>query len=234
MKYIFAGDSWALKGFTNDNYDKGNSAPVPGDVRLADHWPWQYKHCLAPGQGNLACLDRLIAMRVPATVPVVWIWTEPGRDYGRVKNAPPHEWIEREDIFDVRTSLSHAIMSEIQSRVSNPIAFIGGLSDVDPLLTKAFGFDVLCESWQSWIAKTLNSQWFEAGWGASDVGWRMHSDGIVPGRAATFAWDEQIKEWCWWEEQGYFCHEHPTPRANQEFAQYLQPGVEQWLKNQTS
>ena len=234
MNYIFAGDSWALKGFTDLNYNKGNQQPLPGDERLADHWPWPYQHCLTPGQGNLACLDRLVAMRVPVDVPVVWVWTEPGRDYGRVRNAPPHEWIEREDIFSIRTSLNHAIMSEIRDRVSNPIAFVGGLIDVDPLLAHAFGFDVLCPSWQQWIATRLDSKWFQHGWGASDVGWRMHSDNITPGRAATFAWDEQIKEWCWWEEQGYFCHEHPTPRANAEFAQYLQPKVEQWLKNQIS
>ena len=46
-----------------------------------------------------------------------------------------------------------------------------------------------------------------------------------------FAWDEQIKEWCWWEEQGYFCHEHPSPQANQEFAQYLQPKISSWIKS---
>ena len=164
--------------------------------------------------------------------PVVWVWTEPGRDYGRIRNAPPHEWIEKEDIFDIRTSLNHAIMSEIRNRIDNPIAFIGGLSDVDPLLAQAFGFDVLCSSWQQWIATRLNSKWFQHGWGASDVGWRMHSNGITPGKAATFAWDEQIKEWCWWEEQGYFCHEHPTPQANQEFAEFLQPTVEKWLHEQ--
>jgi len=230
--YIFAGDSWALKGFTNDNYGKGNRCPLPGDERLADHWPGPYQHCLTPGQGNLACLDRLISMRVPATVPVIWVWTEPGRDYGRIRNASPHEWIEKEDMFDIRTALNHDIMSEIHCRVDNPIAFIGGLSDVDPLLAQAFGFDVLCESWQRWIAERLNSQWFKFGWGASDVGWRMHSNGITPSRAATFAWDEQIKEWCWWEENGYFCHEHPTPRANKEFAEYLQPTVEKWINEQ--
>jgi len=232
MTYIFAGDSWALKGFTDSNYDKGNQQPLPGDVRLADHWPWPYQHCLSPGQGNLACLDKLIDMRVPSTVPVIWVWTEPGRDYGRIQNAPPHEWIEREDMFELRTRLNHAIMSEIRARVENPIAFIGGLSDVDTTLAQEYGFDVLCASWQQWIAQTLNSQWFVHGWGASDVGWRMHSNGIRPGRAATFAWDEQIKEWCWWEDEGYFCHEHPTPKANEEFAQYLKPRVEQWLKNQ--
>ena len=230
MKYILAGDSWALKGYTNDNYNKKSNQPLPSDTRLADHWPWTYQHCLTPGHGNLACLDRLISMQIPQHIPVIWVYTEPGRDYGRIKNAPPHEWIEREDIFDIRTSLNHAIMSEIKDSISNPVAFIGGLSDVDPLLAQAFGFNVLHSSWQRWIAQKLNSQWFEHGWGASDVGWRMHSDNITPGKTATFAWDELIKEWCWWEDEGYFCHEHPTPRCHKEFAEYLQPQVEQWLK----
>ena len=43
MKYIFAGDSWALKGFTNDNYDKGNNQPLPGNVR-----PVSYTHLTLP------------------------------------------------------------------------------------------------------------------------------------------------------------------------------------------
>ena len=229
--FIFAGDSWALKGFTPENYNKGNEQPLPGDVRLADHWPWSYEHCLTPGQGNLSVMDRLISMRLPSNVPVIWVWTEPGRDYGRIYNKPPHEWMQSENIFSIRTAISHIIMSEIQSKVSNPIAFIGGLSDIDPLLAQKFGFDVLCESWQGWIAQRLQSKWFKLGWGAADIGWRMDSNGIGPGRAATFAWDEQIRGWCGWEEMGYFCHEHPSPRANQEFAQYLQPQVEQWLKN---
>jgi len=232
MTYVFAGDSWALKGFTNDNYDKGNTHPVSGDIRLADHWPWKYQHCLTPGQGNLACLDKLVAMNIPTDVPIIWVYTEPGRDYGRIKNQSPHDWIEKEDIFDIRTALNHVIMQEIKDCLDNPIAFIGGLSDVDPLLAQAFGFDVLNPSWQKWIAEKLNSRWFQFGWGASDVGWRMHSNKVVPSRAATFAWGEQIKEWCWWEENGYFCHEHPTPLANKEFAEYLQPVVEEWINEQ--
>ena len=48
----------------------------------------------------------------------------------------------------------------------------------------------------------------------------------------TFAWDEHIKEWCSWEDAGYFSHEHPTPRANQEFAQDLRSSVERWLDGQ--
>jgi hypothetical protein len=57
----------------------------------------------------------------------------------------------------------------------------------------------------------------------------MYSNDITPSRTATFAWDEQIKEWCWWEDQGWFCHEHPSLQAHREFAEYLEPSIRQWL-----
>lgn len=226
MNYIFAGDSWALKGFTEQNHNKGNSAPMPGDVRLADHWPWQYELALAPGKGNLAVLRQILKLQPRPNTPIVWVWTEPGRDYADLHpDQDPHEWMRREDIWALRKQLEHATIKIIQQTIPNPIAFIGGLSDIE-----STEYTVLEPSWQSWIAKRLNSQYFVRGWGASDIGWRAVHSGVTPGPAATFAWDEQIKEWCWWEEQGYFCHEHPSPRANQEFAEYLQPRVAEWLK----
>lgn len=226
IKYVFAGDSWALKGFTDTNYNQS----LNDDQRLADFWPWQYHHCITPGQGNLTCLDQLISMNIAVDIPIIWIYTEPGRDYGRIYNKPPHEWIESENIFELRATLNYAIMKEIKNKLANPVAFIGGLSDIETEIAQSLGFKVLHPSWQTWIAKTLNSQWFKFGWGASDVGWRVHSNDITPSIAATLAWDEQIKEWCWWADQGYFCHEHPSLRANQEFAKYLQPKVQAWLE----
>ena len=231
MKYIFAGDSWALKGFTEENYDQGNDSPLPGDVRLADHWPWQYCHCLTPGRGNLACLQKLKQMNAAPDVPVVWVFTEPGRDYKAITGNPEFDWIRSEEIFEIRKELIKQTFVRIKNEVPNPIGFIGGLADIDVELAESLGFTVLHPSWQRWIAETLNSQWFSFGWGASDIGWRANYNNITPSRAATFAWDEQIKEWCWWADQGYFCHEHPTPRANAEFAEYLKPRVEQWLSN---
>jgi hypothetical protein len=232
MKYVFAGDSWASKGFTEQNYQAVGQFDKT-DVHLPSFWNMPYQRCIAGGQGNLACLDRLVAMQLPEHVPIIWVYTEPGRDYARITGNPEHEWMQREDLFELRNELNSVIIKSIRHTLPNPIAFIGGLSDV-PTIPSDCKLHVLHPSWQHWIATTLNSQWFKLGWGAADIGWRMHSNNIVPGKAATFAWDEQIKEWCWWEESGYFCHEHPSPRANKEFAEYLQPKVEQWLKNQTS
>lgn len=31
---------------------------------------------------------------------------------------------------------------------------------------------------------------------------------------------------------GYMCHEHPTPRANQEFAEYLKKTIIEWYNEQ--
>jgi len=230
--FIFAGDSWALKGFTEENYHYSNEDPMPGDVRLADHWPWLYDYCLAPGKGNIFCMEKLRKKNVDPKIPVIWVFTEPGRDYGLITGRPEFEWIESENIFEIRKSLEKETFSRIRDEIKNPIGFIGGLSDIDIDLAEYYGFTVLHPSWQQWIAKKLNSQWFKFGWGACDIGWRADYNNVVPGKTATFAWDEQIKEWSWWEEQGYFCHEHPTPMANQEFAKYILPIVERWLNEQ--
>ena len=228
MNIVFAGDSWASKGFTADNHQVFHAQP--NDVRLADFWGLDYDLCITPGKGNLDLLQIITSKNIHPTVPVVWIYTEPGRDFGRICQQPEFGWMTDENIFTIRKDLDKKILLEIKNTLQNPIALIGGLSDVDKDLAESLGFTVLHPSWQRWIADKLNSQWFKFGWGASDIGWRMHSDGVRPSRAATFAWDEQIKEWCWWQEQGYFCHEHPTPRANAEFAEYLLPTVKSWLE----
>lgn len=230
-KLIFAGDSWALKGYTPENYNIVNSDPLPGDTRLADHWPWRYDLCVAPGKGNLTCLAKICNLKIASSVPIVWVFTEPGRDYALVTGRPEFEWIESENIFEIRKKLEKEILYRIRNTIPNPIGLIGGLSDVDVDIARLYGFEVLYPSWQQWIATTLSSKWFNFGWGASDIGWHANYNNARPSKAATFAWDEQIKEWCWWEEQGYFCHEHPSPRANQEFAYFIKPTVEAWLKN---
>lgn len=228
---VFAGDSWALKGYTDQNYTCDNT-PMLGDKRLTDHWNWPYTHCLTPGKGNLSVLDRLVSLNVDATVPVVWVYTEPGRDYGRITGHPEFDWITSENIFDIREELNAVILKTMRERIKNPIGLIGGLSDINVELAQSLDLEILHPSWQQWIADTLHSQHFNFGWGASDIGWRANYNDVTPSKSALFAWDEQIKEWCWWEEHGYFCHEHPTPLANKEFAEYLQPTVEKWLNEQ--
>ncbi len=229
MKYVFAGDSWALKGFTPDNWNVANHDPLPGDQRMADHWSLPYVHCLAPGRGNLSVLEKLLSMDLDPKIPVIWIYTEPGRDYGRITGLPEFDWIKSENIFQIRNELDAVILETISKKIKNPIGLVGGLSDINMELAAQHNFFVIHDSWQRWIANKLNSQWFQFGWGACDIGWRMNYNNVRPSKAATFAWDEQIKEWCWWEEQGYFCHEHPTPKANSELAEFLEPTVKEWL-----
>jgi hypothetical protein len=170
-------------------------------------------------------------MEIPSDHPIIWVYTEPGRDYAAITGRPPFEWMMSEDIFHIRDSLHAQILQRIKKTLSNPITFIGGLSDIDKSLAQDLGFHVLHHSWQKHIAEKLNSQWFQLGWGASDIGWRVHADNVKPSRTATFAWDEQIKEWCWWQDQGWFCHEHPSPMAHREFAMHLEPSMRQWLCN---
>ena len=228
MKYIFAGDSWAEKAYNESNY---NQKRTQQDQCLADFLGQEYMLCALPGESNLDVLDRIKQLDINPVVPIVWVYTEPGRDYGRITGQDKFDWLRSEDFHHTRKQLEPSILSTIRTELSNPIALIGGLADVNILLAESLGFYVLCSSWQQWIAHKLNSKHFIRGWAASDVGWRMHYNNVVPSREATFAWDEQIKEWCWWAEQGYFCHEHPTLKANTEFADYLRPKFNEWIAN---
>jgi hypothetical protein len=226
-QFLLAGDSWAWKAYTDHNYN--NSQLLPTDQRFADFWNIDYQTCITPGLGNLDILSRISAMKIPINHPIVWVYTEPGRDYAAITGRPPFEWMVSENIFHIRANLHTEILQRIKQALPNPIALIGGLSDIDQTLAQDLGFYVLHSSWQRYISEKLDSQWFQLGWGASDIGWRMHADNVTPGRTATFAWDEQIKEWCWWEDQGWFCHEHPNVKAHREFAEFLEPSMKQWL-----
>jgi hypothetical protein len=230
MKIIFAGDSWATKGYTPENYDCESAKE--SDIRLPDFWDLEYELHTAPGKGNLNLLEMLQKKPIDSAIPIVWIYTEPGRDYGTITQQPEFDWITDENIFTIRQKLNRDILDKIKITLKNPIALIGGLSDVDTQLAEELGFTVLHPSWQRWIAEKLNSQWFKFGWGASDIGWRTHYNHVTPGRTATLAWNDQITEWCWWEEHGYFCHEHPTPLAHKEFAEFIKQDVTAWCKKQ--
>ena len=59
MKYLYAGDSWASKGFTQQNWNIFSDLPVTGDVRLADFWQIPYQSLFAGGQGNLVLLEKI-------------------------------------------------------------------------------------------------------------------------------------------------------------------------------
>jgi hypothetical protein len=232
-KIILAGDSWALKAYTNHNYITSNQQlyPEPGDIRLADFWDVDYKCCFAPGEGNLKILDRIKTLVANDNkIPIVWLFAEPGRDYGKLTGDYEFHWIESEDIFNIRNNLMEQILKLIRESIPNPVALIGAASDVDKDLAEKIGFTVLCSSWQYWIAKKLNrTKHFKFGFGASDIGWRADYNNVKPSRAALFAWDDLIKEWCMWDELGFMCHEHPTPLAHKLFGEDTKQDVLNWI-----
>lgn len=228
MPYILAGDSWAWKAFTEENYTLQQLTLT--DKCLGDYLGKPFHHCITPGHGNLDILDIIVSSKLDPAQPILWVYTEPGRDYGQLVQKSEFGWLQDEDYFtNTLPELHRLTVEHIANTISNPIAFVGGLSDF-PTVDIPPHWHVLCHSWQGWIAKHLNSQWFKHGWGASDVGWRMFSNSIIPCKSIVFAWDEQIKEWCWWQDQGYFCHEHPTHLANQLFAKHIQHDFNQWFK----
>ena len=230
MNYVFAGDSWALKGFTEENYDLGNREKLPGEICLADYWQLPYIHCVNPGHGNLSILEKFKHMNISPEVPIIWVYTEPGRDYGLITGDDEFNWLRREDFFELREELDSIILTRIRESISNPIGLIGGLSDFNVEKAISLGIHILHPSWQQWTVDKLNRhQHFDFGWGTGDIGWRHDYNNVKPSRTALFHFDKRIKEWCMWEELGYFCHEHPSVKANEEFSEQLEEQVYKWL-----
>ena len=228
---IYAGDSWAWKGYTDQNFDK--QFALPSDKRMADFWGIPYITAFTTPPSNLRVLDKVKLL--DNKDPVIWIFTEPCRDYNRITGRPEFEWMWHKDFFKIRKELRMRTLEEIKSTIQNPVALIGGLSDIDTEFAESLGFKVLHSSWQKWIAQKVNNNTsFEfgidtQGWGASDIGWRMHEHpDLKPSSQVVFACHRLIQEWCHWETHGYFNHDHPTPKANQEFAEFLRDDVVRW------
>jgi hypothetical protein len=227
MKFFFIGDSWASKAFTKDNHHDWESNA--NDVRLSDFWNLDYEFCSLGGKGNLACLDYLVEKNLPQDLPIVWIYTEPGRDYGRITGNNEHKWLLKEEVFEVRKKLNQTILEEIRNRLPNPIALIGGLSDVED----ANDFTVIHPSWQQWIAKQIKFDKFKFGWGAPDVTWRMKNNKITrPSKQITYACIDWMKFNKEAELQDYMYMYHPGIKATVEFGKYLCPQINDWIEKQ--
>ena len=111
---IYAGDSWASRGFTEENYKKFSNSDMPGDVRLTHSWGLYTKNIIRGGMGNLDILDAVITADLSPKDCIIWIYTEPGRDYKRITGSDEFGWITSEDTFELRTTLDREILTRIK------------------------------------------------------------------------------------------------------------------------
>lgn len=229
-KTFFVGDSWALKAWSKED-EYTTPEPRPDDVRLADFWDIEYTLISCPGKGNLEITKKLVVQSKPGDK-IIWIFTEPLRDYANyINDNDQFGWMHNEDYQNIRNILAHKIFQTITELLPDrKIGFIGGLSDIEFTWINSVNFTLLHNSWQKWISQQVEFSYFIKGWGASDVGMRIHTDNVKPTKKVLFDAEEHIREMCHWEENGYFVCEHPSIKAVKEFALFLKPKVESWIK----
>ena len=234
-KICVVGDSWAIMGYTEENYDTNYDSPLADDVRFTDGMNIQVTDCCKGGKGNLDIMRRCIK-KVHPQLPLVWVFTEPGRDYGYFfGDEKQFDWISNYESFKRRNDIALQSLEIIQDTLPNPIAFIGGLADIPLSFQPKKNNIVLERSWQKFIFDSLG-EWpnfepiFNFGWGASDVGWRYHHNDVKPCPEVLKLWEEQILIWCRWGEKGMMCHEHPTPLAHKKLGEGIEARIKQWLK----
>ena len=59
MKYFLIGDSWAIKGFNQNNYKIVSDVPLSSDFRFTDFYELDYNSLTKGGLGNLSLLDAI-------------------------------------------------------------------------------------------------------------------------------------------------------------------------------
>lgn len=227
VEFYFVGDSWANRAFTEQNKD--TRQPLDSDVRLPDFWGLSYATGDNSGKSNLEILDWVVQQKIDPDMPIVWLYTEPLRDYHRITGKEHLAWMQDDQIFSYRSYLSGQILQTIKNSIANPCAFIGGLSDIDPSLTNQFGYATLHASWQRWMSLKINATNFKFGWGAPDVRWRMESHKAVPGKTVTLQCMESLDHFNAWRDAGYVISYHPTLKCHQQFAEEIKQEAIQWI-----
>jgi len=227
VEFYFVGDSWADRAFTEQNKDSREASA--NDVRLPDFWGMSYATGNNSGKGNLEILDWIVQQNIDSAVPIIWLYTEPLRDYHRITGEDHLKWMQDDQIFEKRPSLSEQILRTIKETIPNPVAFIGGLSDIDPELTNRFGYATLYASWQQWMSQKINSNGFKFGWGSPDVRWRMESHKAVPGKTVTVECMDSLDNFHAWRDSGYIISYHPTMQCHEQFAMDIKQEAIQWI-----
>lgn len=231
MDLFCVGDSWATKGFDESNHKVYTDFPFPGDYRFTDDIGLQVKHHVRGGAGNLRLLDYVNnKMDLDKNVPVLWVFTEPGRDIADVRSVAEHSWIGDENYFDYRQELGMEVLKKIRHGLTNEICLVGGLSDIPPDAGR-LGFHVLEHSWQRMLSQICGDDKFKLGWGASDVGWRHKTQNIKPSKTVLTNCLNQLSIWNNWQNHGLMFGTHPTPSAHKRLADKIKLPLTQWIKD---
>lgn len=236
--YIYAGPSWAVSSY-----------PVSSDAtNLADEWKIEKITVADNATGVAEQLRRVKRALKENVLPVVWIYNEPIGDLELITGLSTRDFVQRKDWKAIVEECNKFSLESINS-VGVPVFVIGGHRDIVDCDYQ--NITVGHHSWQKWLAEQAGMRITDdiievtpadGGnynlshcWGAEIIHRFLHSNtDISPDKKLLdsvwdmyFFWDELQK-------RNWFFEVHPNKRGNVEFAKFLKPSIDKFLKDNSN
>jgi len=232
QKYIYTGPSWA-----DSSYPVTNSS-----TNLAREWDIPYIDQSQKGTGVLGLVDNI--KKLDLKLPIIWIYNEPILNLKTITGISIDNFLQRSDWKDLWNECNQHCLSAIAS-LEVPILLIGGHSDI--VDCNHSNITVGYDNWQKWLAQqagltvdngivsvTMDDGGdflIEHGWGAEIAHRYLRKHPAIdpdPGLMNSI-WDIFFF-WKELEKANLFYEVHPNLRGNQLFAEFLQPVVAKFIK----
>ena len=213
---IYTGPSWAFSSY-----------PMEGETtNLAREWKISHVDFSRPGQPTVDIVKRL--KNLEKKLPVVWVYGEPlGSRYGLYPSDKP-DLLKQENWWTLREEINQKCFQMIDS-LNLPVLLIGGHSDIINCDYK--NITVAYPSWQKWLGEQCNLTAPDVCWGAEIAHDFIHRHpNFYPPKSLVDKMWEVINYWDELQRRNWFFEVHPNKQGNIEFAKFLKPVVDKFLK----
>jgi hypothetical protein len=218
-QYIYAGPSWAVSSYPQDS-DATN---------LSKEWNIPCINVSQPGSGVLSQLKEIKQALETNPLPVVWIYNEPLRDVKQATGLWMPEFIQKADWRELSEKSNQFCLEKI-NELGVPVLLIGGHRDV--VNCDYENITVAHPSWQKWLAQQAGISFDDKEcWGYELVQVAIHENqNVKPDPELVDSIFDIILFWEELQHRDWFFEVHPNKRGNVEFAKFLKPVVDKFLK----
>jgi hypothetical protein len=238
-QYIYAGGSWAGSSFPQD-LDATN---------LSREWNIPCVNVSQPGLSVLSELKEIKQALKTNPLPVIWVYNEPLRDVKQTTGLWMLEFIQRADWRELSKKSNQFCLEKINA-LGVPVLLIGGGRDITDCEFE--NITVGHPSWQKWLAEQAGMSVVDGVidvnisstgknykltncWGYESVQAAIHENqNIRPDPELVDTIFDIILFWEELQKRDWFFEVHPNKRGNVEFAKFLKPVVDKFLKENTN
>jgi len=232
-KFIYAGPSWARKSYDNVDFEDrivDETLPVVPVTNLLKQWKLEDSAIDISLRGNSFSNSYNDLLSFNNNLPVIYITCEP-LVLDRLEPGA-NDFVEEEDIMKFRKNIHENHMNMLRD-IKNPVAIIGGHTDVSYTDVSNSNNRIIDLSWQNFLLREANMpERYNFGADIIHKVWHLNNykikdQSILEKTASQFAvWDRL-------QQEGLMYGPHPTRKGNELYAEYTYDKVQEFINDNT-